>query len=201
MAKVFTALAVSADGYIAGPNDGPGNPLGDGGARLFKWYRDGDTQSRYYPQFRLSEKSASVFDAICARTGAVLSGRRTYEIANAWGGRGPLPGVPLFVLTHEPPQPPPASDPPYTFVQHGIADAVERAKHTAAKREADVALMGSAPVRQALAHDLLDEITLHQVPILLGGGVRLLDHFPTEVSLNRVVYAPGVIHIAYELVR
>jgi len=199
--KVFTALAVSTDGYIAGPNDGPGNPLGDGGGRLFDWYRDGDTQSRHYPEFRLSEKSAGVFDQICARTGAVISGRRTYEISNAWGGKGPLPGVPLFVLTHEAPDEPPPSEPPYTYVTAGIADAIEQAKRTAAKDQRDVALMGSAPVRAALEADLLDEITLHQVPILLGGGVRLLDNFPTEVRLNSVVYAPGVTHISYELMR
>lgn len=201
MAKVFTALAISADGFIAGPHDGPGNPLGDGGRPLFDWYFDGDTPSRYYPNFKLSAPSAAVFDRICERTGAVISGRRTYEISNAWGGRGPLAGVPLFVLTHEPPDEPPASDPPYTFVQEGIADAVERAKHTADERQADVALMGSAPVREALAHDLLDELTLHQVPILLGGGVRLLESFPTDVRLNAVVHAPGVTHITYEMVR
>jgi dihydrofolate reductase len=201
MTRVFTALSVSADGYIAGPHDGPGNPLGDGGDRLFDWYFDGDIPSKHLERFRLSQQSATVFDAICERTAAVISGRRTYEIANGWGGRGPLPGVPLFVLTHQPPDEPPRADPTYTFVTDGIAAAVARAKRVAERRGGDVALMGSAPVRAALASELLDEIMLHQVPILLGGGVRLLDPFPAEVSLNNVVYAPGVTHISYELVR
>ncbi len=201
MTRVVTALAVSADGYIAGPNDGPGNPLGDGGGRLFEWYSDGDTPSAYYPQFRLSPQSAAVFDAGAARVGAVISGRRTYEIADAWGGKGPLPGVPLYVLTHTPPDPAPESDPPYTFVTSGIAAVIELAAATAATQAKDVALMGSEAVRQALAEGLLDEITLHQVPVLLGGGVRLLDETSADLQLKAVVDAPGVTHLTYEVIR
>src|ERR1700739_5010722 len=142
MTRVVTALAVSADGFIAGPNDGPGNPLGDGGGRLFEWYTDGDTQSRFFPNFKLSPESAKVFDDGAANVGAIISGRRTYEISNAWGGRGPLPGVPLFVLTHNPPSNAPDSDPPYTFVTGGIADAISMAKQAAGDDKV-VALMGS----------------------------------------------------------
>jgi dihydrofolate reductase len=199
MTRVVTALAVSADGFIAGPNDGPGNPLGDGGERLFDWYTDGDTQSRFFPNFRLSAESARVFDEGAARVGAIISGRRTYEISNAWGGRGPLPGVPLFVLTHAPPSDPPDSDPPYTYVTDGIGDAVALAKKAASDQKV-VALMGSAPVREALAHGLLDEITLHVVPVLLGAGVRLLDEASAELELESVVQAPGVTHVTYEVV-
>ncbi len=199
MTLVVTALAISADGFIAGPNDGPGNPLGDGGERLFEWYTDGDTQSRFFPQFHLSAESARVFDEGAARVGAIISGRRTYEISNAWGGRGPLPGVPLFVLTHNPPPEPPASDPPYTYVTGGIGDAVELAKQAAGDQKV-VALMGSAPVREALTHDLLDEITLHVVPVLLGAGVRLLDEASAELLLESVVQAPGVTHVTYKVV-
>jgi dihydrofolate reductase len=199
MTRVVTALSVSADGYIAGPNDGPGNPLGDGGLRLFQWYTDGDTQSAFYPDFKLSPASARVFDAGAAAVGAVIAGRRTYEISNAWGGRGPLPGVPLFVLTHTAPESPPASDPPYSYVS-GIEAAVEKAKR-AAPDDKVVALMGSAAVRQALALGLLDQITLHQVPVLLGGGVRLLDETAADLRLASVTDAPGVTHLTYEIAR
>lgn len=199
MTRVVTALAVSADGFIAGPNDGPGNPLGDGGEKLFEWYTAGDTQSRFFPHFQLSAESARVFDEGAARVGAIISGRRTYEIAQAWSGRGPLPGVPLFVLTHNPPSDRPASDPPYTFVTGGIGEAVELAKRAAGDAKV-VALMGSAPVREALAHGLLDEITLHVVPVLLGGGVRLLDETSADLRLESVVQAPGVTHVTYEIV-
>lgn len=199
MTLVVTALAVSADGFIAGPNDGPGNPLGDGGERLFEWYKDGDTQSRFFPDFQLSAESARVFDEGAARVGAIISGRRTYDISGAWGGRGPLPGVPLFVLTHNPPTDRPEADPPYTYVTGGIREAVELAKH-AANDEQVVALMGSAPVREALAHDLLDEITLHVVPVLLGAGVRLLEETSADLQVESVVQAPGVTHVTYTVV-
>ncbi len=196
MTRVVTALAVSADGYIAGPDDGPGNPLGDGGGRLFEWYTDGDTQSRFFPGFKLSVASARVFDEGAASVGAIIAGRRTYEISNAWGGSGPMPGVPLFVLTHTPPEQPPTSDPPYTFVS-GIEAAIAQAKQRAADKV--VALMGSAAVRQALARGLLDEITLHQVPVLLGGGVRLLDETAANLRLSSVTDAPGVTHLTYQV--
>jgi dihydrofolate reductase len=199
MTRVVTALSVSADGYIAGPNDGPGNPLGDGGQRLFEWYTDGDTQSAFYPGFKLSATSARVFDEGAAAVGAVIAGRRTYEISNAWGGRGPLPGVPLFVLTHTPPADPPASDPAYNFVS-GIRAAVVLAKQAAGEQKV-VALMGSAAVRQALADGLLDQITLHQVPVLLGGGVRLLDETAADLRLTSVSDAPGVTHLTYAATR
>jgi len=199
MTPVVTALSVSADGYIAGPNDGPGNPLGDGGLRLFQWYTDGDTQSAFYPDFKLSAASARVFDEGAAAVGAVIAGRRTYEISNAWGGRGPLPGVPLFVLTHTAPENAPTADPPYTFVS-GIEEAVEQAKQATPDGKA-VALMGSAAVRQALAQGLLDQITLHQVPVLLGGGVRLLDEIAADLRLTSVTDAPGVTHLTYEIAR
>jgi dihydrofolate reductase len=199
MTLVVTALAISADGFIAGPNDGPGNPLGDGGDRLFEWYTDGDTQSRFFPNFHLSAESARVFDEGAARVGAIISGRRTYDIANAWGGTGPLPGAPLFVLTHNPPSEPPESDPPYTYVTGGIGEAVALAKQRAGDEKV-VALMGSSPVRQALANGLLDEITLHVVPVLLGAGVRLLDEASAELDLETVVQAPGVTHVTYRVI-
>ena len=93
----------------------------------------------------------------------------------------------------------PDSDPPYTYVTGGIRDAVELAKQ-AAGDEKVVALMGSSPVRQALAHGLLDEITLHVVPVLLGAGVRLLDEASAELELESVVQAPGVTHVTYAVV-
>ncbi len=199
LTRVVTAMAVSLDGYVAGPDDGPGRPLGRGGEQLFGWHRDGDTPSRHYPEFRLSAASARFFDAFADRVGAVVSGRRTYEIAGAWGGRGPLPGAAVVVLTHAPPPDPPAADPPYSFVTTGIADAVDAARRAAGDR--DVALMGSAPVQQALAAGLLDEVVLHLVPVLLGGGVRLLDGVATPLRCTDVVAAPGVTHLVYEVVR
>jgi dihydrofolate reductase len=122
-------------------------PHGVGGDRLFRWFSDGDTPSRYYPGFKMSAVSAAYFDEGVGRVGAVISGRRTYDISEAWGGSGPLPGVPLFVLTHRVPDTVPTGDPPYTFVTDGIDHAVEQARTAAAGK--DVALMGATIVQQA----------------------------------------------------
>ena len=202
MAKVITALSTSLDGFIAGRDDNVQQPLGRHGSRLFDWYADGDTPSRFYEQFHLSPPSAEFFDTIAARCGAVIAGRRTYDFSKGWAGTGPLPGVPLFVLTHRIPENPPRSEPPYTFVKGGMEQAVSQARAVA--RDKDVSVMGSAGVQQAIQLGLLDEIHVHLIPVLLGGGVRLLDHLgpgPIELDCFGVVEAPGVTHLSYRVVR
>jgi dihydrofolate reductase len=211
MAKVIVALTMSLDGFIAGPGDAVERPLGDGGRALFDWYFDGDTPIRRYqeaerrgvpvPPFRLSRASAAVFEELTERGGAVVTGRRTYDVANAWGGNGPLPGLPLFVVTHHVPDQVPRGESRYTFVTDGVERAVERAKAAAGDR--DVSLMGASVPQQALKAGLLDEIQIHLVPLLLGGGVRLFDHLGSEtVELEtiRVVDAPGVTHLRFRVV-
>jgi len=202
MTQIFTALSASLDGFIAGPDDGPDRPLGRGGMRLFDWYSDGDTPSRFYEAFKLSAASAEVFDAVAGRVGAVISGRQTYDITNGWGGDGPLPGAPLFVLTHQVPDQVPQGSSRYTFVTDGIESAVRQASEAAGGK--DVSVMGAAPVQQALRAGLLDEVEIHLVPVLLGGGVRLLDHLgdnPVDLEVLQVVDAPGVTHLRYRVLR
>jgi dihydrofolate reductase len=199
MTRIVSGLAVSLDGYIAGPDDSREQPLGSGGNRLFERYFDGDTPSRLYPSFRLSPPSAEFFDEFAGRFGAIIAGRHTYDVVDAWQGHGPLPGAALFVLTHSVPGNLPESDPPYTFVTSGIADAVSQARIAAGEK--DVGIMGSAGVRQALQEGLLDELIVHLVPVLLGGGVRLLDGVEADLRCTRVVDAPGVTHLAYDVVR
>jgi dihydrofolate reductase len=200
MTMVATGLSTSIDGFIAGADDGPDLPLGVGGDRLFQWFRDGDTPSRYYPEFRMSDISADFFDQAVSQVGAVIAGRRTYDIAGAWNGAGPMPGAPLFVLTHRVPDDVPAGDPPYTFVTEGIERAVEEARTAAGDK--DVALMGATIVQQCLRAGLLDELTIDLVPVVLGRGVRLLDGLEpgsVEFDLIRVVDAPGVTHLTYRV--
>jgi dihydrofolate reductase len=202
MTKVVTAHSTSLDGFIAGADDGPGQPLGVGGDRLFKWFSDGDTPSRYYPGFKMSAVSAAFFDEGVGRVGAVISGRRTYDISDAWGGSGPLPGVPLFVLTHRVPEAVPAGNPPYTFVTDGIERAIEQARTAAAGK--DVALMGATVVQQGLRAGLLDELVISLVPVVLGRGARPLEGLePGSVQLDlvRVVDAPGVTHLTYQVLK
>ena len=199
---ITTGLSTSLDGFIAGADDSPERPLGTGGDRLFKWFEDGDTPSRYYPSFRMSAASARFFDEFAGRHGAVITGRRTYDISGAWDGRGPLPGAPLFVVTHRVPAKIPAGDPPYTFVTEGIERAVEKARAAAGAK--DVSLMGASIVQQGLRAGLLDMLTIDLVPVVLGRGVRLLDRIETgtvELELVRVVDAPGVTHLTYRVVK
>jgi dihydrofolate reductase len=200
--QVITGLWTSLDGFIAGADDGMERPLGIGGDRLFTWFNDGDTPSRYFPSFKMSAVSAPIFDEASGRAGAVISGRRTYDIARAWGGSGPLPGVPLFVLTHTVPKSVPAGDPAYTFVTDGIESAVEQARAAAAGK--DVALMVASIVQQCLRAGLLAELTMNLVPVVLGRGVRLLDGLEpgsVELEIVRVVDAPGITHLTYRVVK
>jgi dihydrofolate reductase len=201
MTKVFSALAVSVDGCITGPHPGPEQPLGAGGARLFDWYGDGDTPSRVFPGFRLWPASARVFDAVADRVGATIAGRKTYDDSGGWGGGAPHPAAPLFVLSHRPPPAPPVSSPEQTFISTGIADAITAARAAAAGK--DVALMGSGVVAAALQAGLLDEVVLHQVPVLLGGGVPFFHDLAGRVSLRllEVVAAPGVTHLHFAVDR
>ena len=200
MSKVLTALSTSVDGFIAGANDSTEQPLGEGGERLFAWLFDGDTPSEHAPMLRMSAVSASFFDDGVARVGAAITGRRTYDISDAWGGAGPMPGIPLFVVTHTVPEAVPSGDPPYTFVTDGVEKAVDQAK-TAAEGK-DVFLQGASIVQQCLRAGLMDELTISLVPVVLGRGVRLLDGLDVgKVALDviGVVDAPGVTHITYRI--
>jgi dihydrofolate reductase len=201
MSKVFSAHAVSADGYISGrTRDGEkefGRGLGDA-PMLFDWYMDGDTPSQLFGGFKLSEPSARFFDAIAARVGVAVSGRTTYEHSGHWGGDGPHPTARLFVVSH---RPAPEISQKQTLITTGIEDAIAAAREAAGDK--DVALMGGGLVTEALKADLVDELILHQVPILLGGGHSFFRELPEHVHLRllQAIAAPGVTHLHYEVVR
>jgi dihydrofolate reductase len=202
MAVVMTGLSTSIDGFIAGEHDSPEQGLGVGGDPLFAWFGDGDTPSRHYPSFRMSAANAAYFDAQLDRVGAVIAGRRTYDVSEGWGGTGPLPGIPLFVLTHRVPEHVPDADPAYTFVTDGIERAVGLAQRTAGDKDVD--LMGASVVQQCLRAGLLSELTIDLVPLVIGRGVRLLDGLEpgmVRLELARVVDAPGVTHLTYRVIR
>jgi dihydrofolate reductase len=148
----------------------------------------------------MSKASADFFDQGVGGTGAVIAGRRTYDISDAWGGQGPMPGLPLFVVTHRVPESVPPGDIPYTFVSDGIESAVEQAK--AAARGKDVHVMGASMVQQCIRSHLLDELIISLVPIVLGRGVRLLENLDpglAEFEIVQVIDAPGVTHLTYRL--
>ncbi|WP_026909535.1 dihydrofolate reductase family protein [Patulibacter minatonensis] len=198
MSKVISALSVSVDGYITGRDSGPGNGLGDGG-HLFDWYFDGEVESRVFKGFRLSATSAPIFDRLAGNVGASVAGRKTYEDSGRFGDDGgPHPTAPLVVLSH---RPAPDMSGRQTLVTTGIEDAVAAGKDTAG--EQDVALMGGVLVTEALKAGLVDELVLHQVPVLLGGGRPFFHDLPEHVALRllEAVAAPGVTHLHYAVVR
>ena len=197
MSKVFSAHAVSVDGYITGRDPGAGRGLGDG-TMLFDWYADGDTPSQVFDGFRLSEASAQVFDALAGRVGSVVAGRNTYDDSDAFGGGSPHPAARLFVLSH---RPVPEISERQTLVTTGIRDAIAAAREAAGGK--DVGLMGGGVVTEALKAGLVDEVILHQVPVLLGGGRPFFQSLSEHVRLRLIeaVPAPGVTHLRYEVER
>ncbi|HEY0690560.1 MAG TPA: dihydrofolate reductase family protein [Kribbella sp.] len=197
MSKVFSSLAVSVDGYITGRDPGAGRGLGEG-TMLFDWYFDGDTPSQVFDGFRLSEPSARFFDSVAGRVGASLAGRNTYDDSGWSTGGAPHPTAPLVVLSH---RPAPQVNERQTFVSTGIEDAIAAACAVAGDK--DVALMGGGVVTEALKADLVDEVILHQVPVLLGGGRSFFQEVPKHVNLRLLaaIPAPGVTHLHYEVAR
>jgi dihydrofolate reductase len=165
---------------------------------LFDWYFDGDTPSEVFDGFKLSEPSARVFDAAAGRVGAVLAGRNTYEDSDRFGGGSPHPTAPLVVLSH---RPVPEMSERQTLVTTGIEDAIAAAREIAG--DLDVGLMGGGVLTAALEAGLVDEVVLHQVPILLGGGRPFFQTLPEQVRLRLVeaVPAPGVTHLHYAIER
>ena len=204
MGKVAVGLTMSLDGFIAGPNDGPERPLGEGGEKLFEWYQGGDTEYTLPGTemvFRISPQSAELLREVDRTMGAFVTGRRTFDIANGWGGNPPL-GVPTFVVTHDVPREWVYEGSPYTFVTDGVESAVERAKGAAG--DGDVAVGAASIAQQCLAAGLLDEVHVNLVPVLLGGGVRLFGRpgtAPVRLESTRVVEAPGVTHLTFRVVK
>ncbi|RKN20888.1 dihydrofolate reductase [Micromonospora musae] len=197
MSKVFSVHAVSVDGYITGREPGAGRGLG-GGPMLFDWYFNGDTPSQVFDGFRLSAPSARIFDALSERVGAVVAGRNTYEDSEHFGGGSPHPAAPLILLSH---RPAPELTERQTLVTTGIEDAVATAREAAGAK--DVGLMGGGVVTEALKAGLVDEVVLHQVPVLLGGGRPFFQSLPEHVRLRLIeaVPAPGVTHLHYAVER
>jgi len=186
-------MSISLDGYVAGPNDEPGNPGGDGFGRLHDWY--GESQpSGAGP----SKVSAEFIDELNA-TGAVLAGRRTVEQADHYGGDHH--GVPIFVPSHRPPDPSVAGYPQVTYVTDGIESAMAQAKAAAGDR--NVLVHGGYTAQRALEAGVLDEIQIHQIPVLFGRGRRLFDVLPSRIELEiiRVIDTPEATHIRYRIRR
>jgi dihydrofolate reductase len=187
MGNVVIDMSMSLDGYIAAPNDNPEQGLGQDGMRLHNWAFD----------------DPSVFEEVYGNlievTGAVIMGRRSYDNSiEAWGGKGPLGDVPCFVVTHRQLAPP---DPLFTVVTDGIESALAQAQEAAGDKR--IGLMGADIDQQFLAAGLVDEIRIHVIDVLLGGGRRLFNLLPQRVELEQTGLSQtgGVTHLEYRVIR
>jgi dihydrofolate reductase len=193
MSKVTSEISMSLDGFIAGPNVRVGNGMGDGGDRLNDWMFDAKT-----------ETDAKIVVEIYASTGAVVMGKRMFEVGfEPWGDPPPFK-MPVFVVTHEARDPlPMKGGTTYTFVTDGIEAALELARAAASDKNAGI-WGGANIIRQYLKAGLLDELQIHLIPILLGGDTRLFEDLdPEGIELRRKssIETPGATHLHFEVVR
>jgi dihydrofolate reductase len=179
--RVLAGITTSVDGYFAGPNDGPGRGLGEGGERLHYWVFGGPWSYDAEARGETAGEDAAWLDEVTARVGAVVGGRWSYEAAGHWGGENPWE-LPFFIVTHRPEEEPDGGA--FTFVA-GVPEAVERAAAAAGGK--DVHVMGGGEIiRQALEAGLVDELTIILAPVVLGGGKRLFDGFSTSIELEHI---------------
>jgi len=200
MGDVVVDLSVSLDGFIAGSDDGPDRPLGRGGDRLFTWMSAGPESNRVERRLAPPEASAIVVDEWMTEYGAMISGRRTFDIADGWKDGHPIE-VPIFVVTHQAPTQGEWSS-RVAFVTEGIDRALELAQEAAG--DLKVSVCGADIAQQLLRAGKLDEIQVSLAPILLGAGVRLFDHLrPDPIALEqvRVIASEGVTHLRYRVMR
>jgi dihydrofolate reductase len=187
MTKVIFDISMSLDGFVTASNVRPEEPMGDGGQRLHEWAFGEDERNR--------ELLAEAVDAV----GAVIAGRRTYDISVPWWGADGPTGparVPMFVVSNSEPE-----EGVYTFVD-GIERALEQAK--AAAGDQDVAVMGGADIgQQYIRAGLVDEISIHFVPVLFGGGTRMFEHLGSEhiqLETAGVIETPAATHLRFRVV-
>jgi dihydrofolate reductase len=213
MARLVCDISMSLDGYVAGPNQTPENPLGEGGGQLHEWvFGLKPFRERHGMEGGEVNDDAEVVQETLDSTGAEIMGRRMFSggsgpweddpNAGGWWGDDPPFRAPVFVLTHHEREPLVRGTTTFTFVNDGIESALDQAR--AAAGDKDVLLAGGADVvQQYLRAGLLDELQIHVAPVLLGSGVRLLDEVDPAVKLEctRVISSPVVTHLRYRIVR
>lgn len=212
MGIVFADVATSLDGYVAGPNDGPDNPIGDDGERLHEWLFDlASFREQHGQEGGETGRDSEIVAESFANVGAWIIGRRMFS--NEEGPWGPTPfeghwgddppfHAPVFVLTHYPREPLEMDGgTTFYFVTDGVEDALDRAREAAG--DADVRIGGGADtIRQFVEAGLLDELEVHLVPVLLGDGIRLFDSLdcgPVELERTRAVESTEVTHLRFRV--
>jgi dihydrofolate reductase len=211
MAKLRFDISVSADGYVAGPNQSEEHPLGEGGEQLHEWVIKLEVWRRAHGR-EGGEVTAStpLFEEALDAAGAVIMGRNMFgggpgpwgeDPWNGWWGEEPPFGMPVFVLTHHEREPLTLGETTFTFVSDGIESALGQAREAAGGKNVSIG-GGANAIQQYLSAGLVDEMQLNVVPVLLGGGARLFEDgagagLPLEQAL--VVHTPGVTHLRYRV--
>ena len=181
MTKVIAGITTSVDGYIAGPDDGPGRGLGTGGEPLHYWVFGGPWTYEAEPEGQATGEDKEWLDRAMSGLGAVVAGRWTYEAADHWGGANPW-GLPFFIVTHRTEEQPEGDA--FRFVG-SLDEAIERATKAAGTK--DVHIMGGADIiRQALAGGHVDQLTIIVAPVIVGGGKRLFEGFERSLELEHL---------------
>ena len=202
MSGVYAQLSMSLDGFVAGPNDRPGNGLGDGGERVHEWVVATAAWRREHGLDGGEDNEESkLVEKDVGRAGAVIMGRRMFDHGvEPWGPEPPF-RKPVFVVTNREREPLVKGETTYTFVTDGIERALELAREAAGDKEVELA-GGGQIVSQYLAAGLLDEILVHIVPVFLGGGAPLFEGALQDVELEvtEVVHSPRATHIRYRRV-
>lgn len=203
MSKVVVDLSMSLDGFITGPNDSIELPLGEGGERLHDWIFGGKSdRSGTSPRTSAIDRNREVIDEAFETTGAMVMGRRLFDIGEKpWGDEPPFQ-VPVFVLTHHPRQTIKKGKTTFTFITDGIKSALEKAQ--AAVGDKDVSVSAANVAQQYLKAGLVDEIQIHLIPILLGEGIRLFENLgtgPIELERTRIIESSDVTHLRFRIIK
>lgn len=203
MGKISVDISVSLDGFIAGPDDGPQQPLGRGGERLHEWvYGLKSWRERHGLSGGTDDQDAEVLEEAFADVGAAVMGRRMFDLGEEPWGDDPPFHVPVFVVTHRPRDPlVKQGGTTFSFVTDGVDEAVQHAREAAGDRAVSVA-GGADVVQQCLKARLVDDLQIHLVPVLLGAGRRLfdgLDGEDVELTSTRVVDSPGLTHLRFRV--
>lgn len=203
--RVVSDISVSLDGFITGPKDGVDLPLGEGGERLHEWvYQLASWRERHGMAGGKTDPDSEVLDEAFRSIGAVVMGRRMFDVGvGRWGNNPPF-HTPVVVLTHRArARLVKEGGTTFTFVTDGIESALDQARTGAGGKDVSVA-GGANIVQQCLSAGLLDEIQIHLVPILLGGGRKLFDQVASDkvdLEKTRVIASPGVTHLRFRVVK
>ena len=194
MGKVVFDISMSLDGFMTATNRRPEEPMGDGGLRLVEWAMRG-----------AGDRNRKFLEDAIENLGAVITGRETYDTSVPWwGADGPSGAArrPVFVVTQAAPSAAPEGG-VYTFVTDGIESALQQAKAAAGGK--NVCMMGGASIgQQYIAAGLVDEISIHLVPVLFGNGTRMFEHLGSQhipLEVVEVIETPAAIHLRFRVVK